>query len=99
MLAQARTPEPEPAPIEPPTELKKRVNPIKLKKMHDRLRELERQVAALESEIQQHEAALADFKSVEETVRLMEIVATRRSELEARVAEWEELSASLETSA
>ena len=77
---------------------KKRVNPMKLKQMQDRLREVEQQVAALESEIRQHEAALADFKSSEETVRLTGIVAARRTELEARVAEWEELSATLEPS-
>ena len=39
---------------------------------------------------------LADFKSVEETVRLNEIVTARRGELETRVAEWERLSAELE---
>jgi ATP-binding cassette subfamily F protein 3 len=94
LMAQTRTPEPEPRPA--PVEPKKRLNPIKLKKMRDRLRELEQHVAALESEVRQYEAGLADFKSVEETVRLNGLVEARRSELEARVAEWEELSASLE---
>jgi hypothetical protein len=56
-------------------------------------------VAALESEIAAHEAALADFKSVEETVRLNELVTARRKELETRVAEWESLSAELEANA
>jgi ATP-binding cassette subfamily F protein 3 len=74
----------------------KRVNPMKLQKIRDRLSKVERQVAALESEIAGHEAALADFKSVEETVRLNELVAARRRELEARVAEWESLSAEVE---
>jgi ATP-binding cassette subfamily F protein 3 len=74
----------------------KRVNPMKLKKAEDRLKEVEQQVAALESEIAQHEAALADFKSVEETVRLNDLVTARRRELEARVAEWESLSAEIE---
>jgi ATP-binding cassette subfamily F protein 3 len=81
-----------PAPAEP----KKRVNPIKLKKLQDRLKEVEQQVASLESEIAQTEAALADFKSVEETMRLNDIVTTRRTELVSRVAEWEELSAEIE---
>jgi hypothetical protein len=36
---------------------------------------------------------------VEETLRLSELVTSRRSELETRVTEWEELSASLEASA
>ena len=97
----AHTPEPEAA--EPAgdhaEEPKKRVNPMKLNKLRDRLREVEQKVAALESEIGRHEAALADFKSVEETMRLTEIAAARRKELEACVAEWEELSAALEASA
>ena len=76
----------------------KRVNPMKIQKLRDRLGAVEKQVAALESEIAGHEAALADFKSVEETVRLNDLVAERRRELEARVAEWEGLSAELETS-
>ncbi|HTS75836.1 MAG TPA: ABC-F family ATP-binding cassette domain-containing protein [Bryobacteraceae bacterium] len=93
-----REPEPAPAPLPAHSEAKKRVNPIKLKKLQDRLKEVEREVATLESEIARHEAALADFKSVEETVRLNEIVSARRSELETRVAEWEQLSSEMETS-
>lgn len=80
-------------------EPKKRVNPIKLKKIQDRLKEVELKVASLESEIAKHETALADFKSVEETLRLTELVTARRGELESRVAEWEELSAEIESSA
>src|SRR5437660_3953917 len=71
-----------------PSEPKKRVNPIKMQKLQSRLKEVEEQVAFLESEIAQHEAALADFKSVEETMRLTDLVSSRRSELESRVAEW-----------
>src|SRR5579864_95518 len=77
----------------------KRVNPMKVQKMRGRLKEVEHQVAALEFEIQQHEAALAEFINVEETVRLNDLLMARRKELEARVAEWEELSAELETNA
>jgi ATP-binding cassette, subfamily F, member 3 len=86
-------------PATSPNRHKPRVNPMKVEKMRDRLREVEQQVAKLESEIQQHEAALAEFTSVEETVRLTEQLTARRKELEARVAEWEELSAELETNA
>ena len=49
---------------------KPRVNPMKAQKMRERLREVEQEVASLESGIQQHEAALGDFKSAEETARL-----------------------------
>jgi ATP-binding cassette subfamily F protein 3 len=82
-----------------PEEPKKRVNPMKMKKLQDRLREVEEKVAALESEIARHEAALADFRSVEETMRLNDLVSQRRTQLESTVAEWEELSAALETNA
>ncbi|MBZ5602155.1 MAG: ABC-F family ATP-binding cassette domain-containing protein [Acidobacteriia bacterium] len=93
----AAEPEPEPVAVAAaPVESKKRVNPMKLQKIQDRLKEVEQRVASLESEIAQHEAALADFKSVEETMRLTELVTARRTELDSRVAEWEELSASLE---
>jgi ATP-binding cassette subfamily F protein 3 len=93
-VAQA-TPEPEPV-VAAVSESKKRTNPMKLKKLQDRMREVEQQVAGLESEIAQHEAALADFKSMDETMRLTGLVAERRKDLEARVAEWEGLSAELE---
>jgi ATP-binding cassette, subfamily F, member 3 len=88
--------EPEPAAVV--ADSKKRVNPMKLQKLKTRLREVEQEVASLESEIAQHDAALADFKSMEETMRISELVAERRKQLEARVAEWESVSAELEGS-
>jgi ATP-binding cassette subfamily F protein 3 len=93
---QAAVVAPEPEPVAVVADSKKRVNPMKLQKLRTRLREVESEVASLESEIAQHDAALADFKSMEETVRLSEVVAERRKELEARVAEWERVSAELE---
>jgi ATP-binding cassette subfamily F protein 3 len=86
----------EPEPVAVAADSKKRVNPMKVKKLQERLRTVEQEVAALESEIAQHDAALADFKSMEETVRLSGIVEERRKQLEARVAEWESVSAELE---
>jgi ATP-binding cassette subfamily F protein 3 len=96
---QAATAVVEPEPVAVVADSKKRVNPMKLQKLRTRLREVESEVASLESEIAQHDAALADFKSMEETVRLSEVVAERRKQLEARVAEWERVSAELEGSA
>jgi ATP-binding cassette, subfamily F, member 3 len=86
----------EPEPVAVVSDFKKRVNPMKLKKLQERLRAVEQEVASLESEIAQHDQALADFKSVEETVRISAIAAERRKQLEARVAEWESVSAELE---
>ena len=73
----------------------KRVNPMKVKKLKERLGSVEKEVAALEADIAAHEAALADFKTIEETMRLTELVAAQRKTLEARMAEWEQLSAEL----
>jgi ATP-binding cassette, subfamily F, member 3 len=86
----------EPEPVLVANDSKKRVNPMKLKKLQERLKAVEHEVASLESEIARHDAALADFKSVEETLRVSEVVAERRKQLEARVAEWERVSAELE---
>jgi ATP-binding cassette, subfamily F, member 3 len=96
--ATAAAREPEPEPVTVVADSKKRVNPMKLQKLQTRLREVEKEVAALESEIAHHDAALADFKSMEETVRLSEIVAARRKQLEGKVAEWERVSGELEES-
>ena len=80
-------------------ENKPRVNPMKMKKVRERLSEVEQEVSRLESQIQQHEASLADFKSSEETLRVSALLNADRTELEKRVAEWEELSAEVEASA
>ena len=86
---------PPPPPIKEPENGAKRVNPMKVQKLKDRLGSIEKEVAALESEIAGHEAALGDFKSIEETMRLTDLVAERRKTLEARMAEWEQLSSEL----
>ena len=53
-------------------------------------------VARLEAEIAGCEAALSDFKSVEETLRVTEVLKARREELERLLAEWEEVATALE---
>jgi ATP-binding cassette subfamily F protein 3 len=94
--ATAAAREPELEPVAVAADSKKRVNPMKLQKLKERLRAVELEVASLESEIARHDASLADFKSMEETVRLSEIVAERRKQLEGKVAEWERVSGELE---
>jgi ATP-binding cassette subfamily F protein 3 len=96
--------EPEPEPVvvaapAAPADSKKRINPMKLEKLKSRLKAVEQRVAELESEIAKHDADMADFKSVEEMMRLNELVTARRKELEEREAEWESISADLEAPA
>ncbi len=74
----------------------KRLNPIKRKQMEDRLGEVEQEISSLESAITSCETALQAFVSVEETQRLTQELADRKTELQVRLAEWEELGAALE---
>jgi len=70
----------------------KRVNPMKLKKLQDRARELEAQIAVLEAEIASDEESLANFVSAEETMRISAQLEKRRVALSALLSEWEETS-------
>jgi len=70
----------------------KRVNPMKLKKLQDRARELEAQIAVLEAEIASDEESLANFVSAEETMRISALLEKRRVALSALLSEWEETS-------
>jgi ATP-binding cassette, subfamily F, member 3 len=70
----------------------RRLNPMKLKKLQDRARELETQIAALEAEIASDEESLGNFVSAEETMRVSTQVEKRRAALSALLSEWEETS-------
>jgi ATP-binding cassette subfamily F protein 3 len=84
-VANPQSPSPNPQPA-------KRLNPMKLKKLQDRARELETQIAALEAEIASDEESLANFVSAEESMRLSTQMEKRRAALSALLAEWEETS-------
>ncbi len=75
---------------------KKRLNPIKQRQMLDRQQELEESISGVEAEIADCENRLQTFVSAEETERVTELLARKRSELETLVREWEELSVALE---
>jgi ATP-binding cassette subfamily F protein 3 len=74
----------------------KRLNPIKRKQMEDRLGEVEQEISALETAITGCETALQAFVSAEETQRVTQELASRKADLQTRLAEWEELGAALE---
>jgi ATP-binding cassette, subfamily F, member 3 len=90
-----------PAPVQPAPETEakqKRINPIKLKQMKERLKEVEEEVVRLEAAIVLAETALQSFVSVEETQLQTDLLNRSKAELEQRMAEWEELAQTLETS-
>jgi ATP-binding cassette subfamily F protein 3 len=76
----------------------KRLNPIKLQQMEKRRGEIEEQVSRLESEIADHETALGNFVSVEETMRVTGLLETGRARLQALMAEWEQVAEAIEAS-
>jgi ATP-binding cassette, subfamily F, member 3 len=74
----------------------RRLNPILLRQMKERQGEIEEEVARLETEIADCEAALSNFVSAEETRRVTDMLDARRSELESLMGEWEEVAHSIE---
>jgi ATP-binding cassette subfamily F protein 3 len=73
----------------------KRINPLKLKQMQDRCHNLEEEIARLEAAIALTETALQNFVSVEETQRQTGELEQAKSDLEQRMAEWEDLAQTL----
>ncbi|HEX3153058.1 MAG TPA: ATP-binding cassette domain-containing protein, partial [Candidatus Angelobacter sp.] len=79
-----------------PEPKQKRLNPIKLKQMRERLQEVEEEIARMEAAITTAETALQNFVSVEETQRQTDLLNCAKAELERAMNEWEELSQVLE---
>jgi len=83
--------------LESPDGKAKRLNPIKRKKMEDRIRELEAEISRAEAAISDCENALQTFVSAEETTRLTQELERCRGVLKNHLSEWEELAQTLET--
>ncbi|ACO31524.1 MULTISPECIES: ribosomal protection-like ABC-F family protein [Acidobacterium] len=99
--APAPQPEPEPAATPqaappPPEKPAKRMNPIKLKQMEDRVITIEEELPRLEASIAEAENALAVFVSIDETKRLTAEMASLREQHAQLTTEWEELVLQLE---
>ena len=98
-LATARATTPAPVAAQAtlePTAPAKRVNPIKLRQMKDRCQEIEGEIATAEADIATYERELGNFVSTDETVRVSSLLEQRRASLAALVAEWEDVSQTLE---
>ena len=74
----------------------KRMNPIKRKKMEDRIHELEGEISRAEAVISQCETSLQDFVSADESQRQSEDLERHKSSHAALIKEWERLSQSLQ---
>jgi len=89
---------PAPAVADKKSSVTGRLNPIKLRQMKQRRQAIEDEVTRLEVEIADYEAALANFKSAEETIRLSELLTARKSDLTELMSEWEQVAESIEAS-
>jgi ATP-binding cassette, subfamily F, member 3 len=74
----------------------KRMNPIKRKKMEDRIHELEAEISRAEASIAQCETAMQDFVSAEESQRQAEELDRHKAAHSTFLSEWEELSEALQ---
>jgi ATP-binding cassette subfamily F protein 3 len=76
----------------------KRVNPIKLRQMQERLAAVEAEIPRVESSLAETEQALAVYVSTEETQRLSNALTALRAQQASLNSEWEELSMQVEQS-
>ena len=74
----------------------KRLNPIKLKKLEDRVAAIEQELAAIDSRIAAAEEGLGHYVSAEESQRTAASLETLRTQRAALLAEWESLASTLE---
>jgi ATP-binding cassette subfamily F protein 3 len=89
-------------PVDAPSsaaEKPKRLNPIRLRQMQERLAFVEEEIPRLETAMAETEQALAIFVSVEETARLTALHEDLRRQHAKLTQEWEELMVQLEEQA
>ncbi len=73
-----------------PTNKLKRLNPLRLRQMKDRCRQIEEEVARREAEIEGYGQESANFKSAEDSVRLANLIERGREQISTLMREWEE---------
>ncbi len=74
----------------------RRLNPIKLRQMKERQRAIEDEVTRLEVEIADFEQALSAYHTAQQSIDLAGILESRREDMKSLLAEWEEVSATIE---
>jgi ATP-binding cassette subfamily F protein 3 len=74
----------------------RRLNPIRLRQMKERRESIEVDVGKIEAEIADMESELANYVSADETRRVSSLLDARRAELEALLAEWEDVAQTIE---
>jgi ATP-binding cassette subfamily F protein 3 len=73
-----------------------RLNPIKLRQMKERQRSIEDEVTRLEVEIADFEQALAHYQSAGQSMEIASLLESRRTDMTQLLAEWEEVSSTID---
>jgi ATP-binding cassette subfamily F protein 3 len=74
----------------------RRLNPIKFRQMKQRQRAIEDEITRLEVEIADFEQALSSYQSAEMSIEIAGLLESRREDMKHLLAEWEEVSTTLE---
>jgi len=74
----------------------RRLNPIKLRQTRERQRAIEDEITRLEVEIADFESALSHYASAQESIDIADLLESRRKDMRALEAEWEEVSQIIE---
>jgi ATP-binding cassette subfamily F protein 3 len=77
----------------------KRLNPIKLKQIEERIEQVEAELTAIEGKIMAAEESLGHFVSAEESQRTSQQLEDLRARRAALTTEWESLATALEEQA
>jgi ATP-binding cassette subfamily F protein 3 len=87
-----KTPPPAPA----KDDKQRRLNPIKLRQMKERQRAIEDEITRLEVEIADFEQALSHFQTAGQSIEIAELLESRREDMKNLMAEWEDVSGTIE---
>ena len=90
-----RKPEPAPPPADK-ADKQRRLNPIKLRQMKERQRAIEDEITRLEVEIADFEQALSNYQSADQSIEVAELLESRRKDMTNLMAEWEDVSQTIE---
>ncbi len=74
----------------------RRLNPIKFRQMKQRQRAIEDEITRLEVEIADFEQALSSYQNAEMSIEIAGLLESRRDDMKNLLAEWEEVSTTLE---
>lgn len=77
------------------TQSNKRLNPMKVKQLEDRLTSVEAEIAKREAAVAGYEAELSNYISAEESQRIANEAAVERTAIEGLMLEWEAVSEQL----